>query len=120
MIEAIIFDWVGTLYQFGGKGLFPYSERVLRELHPRYKLAVIVDADKSPEQFIECMRRLNVRPENTLVVDDRIVRGIQIGNALGCKTALVRNGKYANKIPTKKKGKPTYKIKSVEDLLTIL
>ena len=25
-IEAIIFDWVGTLYQFGGKGLFPYSE----------------------------------------------------------------------------------------------
>jgi len=44
MIEAIIFDWIGTLYQFGGKGLFPYSERVLQELRSRYKLAAISKA----------------------------------------------------------------------------
>lgn len=146
MIEAIIFDWVGTLYQFGGTGLFPYSERVLRELHPKYKLAVIskavsdnvetrrqqmsklsqyfevmiTDTDKTPEQFIECMRQLKVNPKNTLVVDDRTVRGIQIGNKLGCKTAWIQTGKYSNEFPTRKTGEPTYRINSIGDLLTIL
>lgn len=42
--EAIIFDWVGTLYQFGGKGLFPYSEKVLKELQSKYKISVISKA----------------------------------------------------------------------------
>ena len=145
-IEAIIFDWVGTLYRFGGKGLFPYSENVLRELHKKYKLAVISKAvsedtvrrarqiyaiekyfaftaigeDKTPEQFISCMRMLNVKPENTLVVDDRVNRGIQIGNALGCKTAWIRHGKYSNITPDQKTGEPNYKINSIEYLLKIL
>ncbi len=146
MIEAIIFDWIGTLYQFGGKGLFPYSERVLQELRSRYKLAaiskavsnnvenrlrqmheighyfdfILADSDKTPEQFIECMQRLKVKPKNTLAVDDRADRGIQIANALGCKTAWIQQGKYADIVPTKETGEPTYKINSVEDLLTIL
>lgn len=146
MIEAIIFDWVGTLYQFGGNGLFAYSERVLKELQPKYKLALIskavsdnvetrigqikevkeyfgftlVDTDKTQEQFIECMKRLEVKPENTLVVDDRIDRGIQIGKQLGCMTALIQKGKYADITPNEDTGEPTYRINSVEDLLNIL
>ena len=146
MIEAIIFDWVGTLYQFDGKGLFPYSEGVLRKLHPRYKLAaiskavsdnvenrlsqinelrhyfsvVIADADKTSEQFIECMRKLNVKSEKTLVVDDRSVRGIKIGNELGCQTAWITQGKYSHELPNEETGQPTYRINSVEDLLEIL
>src|SRR3990167_3881507 len=109
MIKAIIFDWVGTLYHFGGKGLYPYSERVLKELHPKYKLAVIskavsdtvnirlkqineiqkyfdviiADVDKTAEQYVECMKKLDVKSEETLVVDDRVFRGIKIGNKLG-------------------------------------
>jgi FMN phosphatase YigB (HAD superfamily) len=146
MIKAIIFDWVGTLYEFGGKGLFPYSEKVLKELHPKYKLAVISKAvpnnvedrlrqideikqyfdfitantDKTQEQFIDCMRRLDVKPENTLVVDDRVDRGIQIGNKLGCHTYWIKNGKYADITPNEETGQPTKIIKSIEDLLIIL
>ena len=145
-IEAVIFDWIGTLYQFGRHGLFPYSERVLQELQPRYKLAaiskavsnnvqtrlrqmheighyfgfILADTDKTQEQFIECMQRLGVRPENTLVVDDRADRGIQIANQLGCKTAWIQQGKYADITPDEETGEPTYRINSVEDLLTIL
>src|SRR3990167_3808569 len=122
MIKAIIFDWVGTLYQFGGKGLFPYSEKVLKELEGKYKLAVIskavsdnvenrlkqineikdyfevivADIDKTQTQYIECMKKLKVHPKNTLVVDDRADRGIEIGNKLGCKTAWIKNGEYSN------------------------
>lgn len=145
-IEAIIFDWVGTLYEFGGKGLFPYSEKVLRKLKTKYTLAVIskavrgnigrrqyqinemrdyfefalVDTEKTSEQFVDCMNDLKVLPQNTLVVDDRMDRGIQIGNRLGCKTAWIQKGKYSDKIPNKETGQPDYRINSVEDLLAIL
>ncbi len=150
MIEAIIFDWVGTLYQFRDKGidqgLFSYSEKVLKKLQQKYKLAVIskavsddvetrkqqinaikryfdvitVDIDKTPEQYLECMGRLNTLPSNTLIVDDRSVRGIKIGNNLGCKTAWIRNGKYADEMPNEATGNPTYVIDSIKDLLSIL
>ena len=145
MIKAIIFDWVGTLYQFGGNGLFPYSERVLKELRPKYKLAVIskavsdnvdnrlsqinaikkyldfivADVNKTSEQFIACMKKLEVKPRET-VVDDRMDRGIQIGNQLGCITYWIKDGKYSDILPNEETGQPTKIINSVEDLLTIL
>ena len=143
-IKAIIFDWAGTLYE-KNKGLFPYSENVLQELKPKYKLAVISKAvsnsveerlnqingikhyfnfiiaeiDKTPEHYTKCMRKLKVKPEETLVVDDRTLRGIQIGNKLGCKTAWIEKGEYSNELPTEETGNPYYTIKSIEDLLTI-
>jgi len=145
MLESIIFDWVGTLYE-RGKRLFPYSERVLKELKPKYKLAliskavsdnvetrlkqineirhyfdvIIADINKTPEQFMECMGRLRVRPENTLVVDDRTDRGIIIGNRLGCQTAWIQEGEYAHETPNEETGEPTYRINSIKDLLEIL
>lgn len=145
-IDAIIFDWAGTLYE-KNKGLFPYSERVLRKLYNKnYKLAVIskavsdsvetrlkqineirqyldviiADVDKTPKQYLDCMEELNVKPKNTLIVDDRTLRGIKIGNKLGCQTYWIKNGEYSNETPNKKTGKPTKTISSVEDLLTIL
>ena len=144
-IKAIIFDWAGTLYE-KNKGLFSYSEDVLQELKPKYKLAVIskavsnsveerlkqingvkhyfdfiiADVDKTPEHYIKCMKKLRVKPKNTLIVDDRTLRGIKIGNKLGCKTAWIQEGEYSNEIPNKETGNPYYTIKSIEDLLTIL
>jgi FMN phosphatase YigB (HAD superfamily) len=146
MINGIIFDWVGTLYQFGGKGLFPYSEKVLKELHLKYKLGliskavadnvenrlkqinefkdyfsfVIIDIDKTPEQFTQCMKELKLKPKETAVVDDRMDRGIQIGNQLDCVTYWIKNGKYSDILPNKKTGQPNYIINSVEDLLKLL
>ena len=144
-IEAIIFDWAGTLYE-KNKGLFPYSKKVLQELKSKYKLAVIskavsdsvetrvkqineighyfevifVDIDKTKKQYIECIRQLKTKPENTLVVDDRTLRGIKIGNNLGCQTYWIKNGEYSSEIPNQETGEPTKIIKSVEDLLRIL
>lgn len=144
MIEAVIFDWVGTLYQFEGNGLFPYSERILKELQPKYKLAVIskavsdnvetrlrqieeikhyfrviiVDRQKNMAQYISCIHRMVVRPMDTLIVDDRMDRGIRIGNRLSCQTAWIQQGKYAAIVPNEETGQPTYRINSIEDLLT--
>jgi FMN phosphatase YigB (HAD superfamily) len=146
MEKAIIFDWVGTLYKFGKKGLFDYSEKVLTEMQKDYRIAVIsrashedlkmrmrqisklsncldlviVDTYKSQKQFRECIESLHTNPKNTLIVGDRAYSEIRIGNKMGCKTAWIQNGKYAHELPNKKSGKPTYIIDSVENLLKVL
>ena len=112
MAEAIIFDWVGTLYQ-RDKGPFEFSEKVLSELKKRrYKLALITKAadmqkrrneilksglenlfdkvvianEKTEKHYADCIKSFNSSPQKTIVVDDRAVRGISIGNKLGCQT----------------------------------
>ena len=145
-IEGIIFDWVQTLSD-GKRTLFPFSERVLRALKPHYKLglislarhgnedrwadikstgvlpyfdSVIVDTIKRPYHYLDCMNVLGTLPKTTAVVDDRIFRGVQIGNKIGCVTFWIQKGPYAHEIPTPETGEPTYRIDTVEDLLRYL
>ena len=146
-IEAIIFDWVETLSE-GSRTLYPYSKRILEELRARgYRLGlislaghgnskreediestgikpyldvVIIDTVKTPEMYLRCINELNATPETTAVVDDRTLRGIKIGNQLGCQTFWVMGKKYLHEMPNKETGEPTYRINSVEDLLEII
>lgn len=146
MIEGIIFDWIGTLYE-RNKGPFPFSEKVLRELKKKYKLGLIslakhdrdnrekeikdsgldkyfnfimIDNTKYPYHYKLCMNQMKTTPENTAIVDDRVIRGIKIGNELGCQTYWIQKGEYEKELPNKETGEPTFRINSVEDLLTLL
>jgi len=146
MIEGIIFDWVQTLSK-GSRELFPYSEKVLRKLKPKYKLglvslaghgnnkrwedieatgvkhyfdSIIIDVVKNAEMYLRCIKEMETTPKTTAIVDDRTVRGIKIGNELGCQTYWIKNGPYSHETPNEKTGKPTYVINSVEDLLKLL
>ncbi len=147
MIEAIIFDWVETLSK-GSREPFPYSERVLKELkYKNYKLGlvslaghgnnkrkedvevsglkpyfdfILIDTVKNAEMYLKCIKELGATPQRTVIVDDRTLRGIKIGNEIGCMTFWVRRGPYENELPNEETGQPTRIIKSVEDLLTIL
>lgn len=82
--------------------------------------SVIVDTVKTPEQYLECINDMGTTPNKTAVVDDRTVRGVQIGNKLGCITFWVCAGKYAHEKPNQETGQPTYIITSVEELLELL
>ncbi len=144
MTKGIIFDWVGTLYQFDGKGLFPYSERVLRKLHRDYRLSlipvtkfdiderlkeirgsglsqyfrnIIIDIIRYPEQYLDCMKKMGTNPKTTLIVSDK-VENIELGNRLGCETIWIRSG--ANEFPDVETGQPNRTIGSIEDLIEIL
>ena len=146
MIKGIIFDWVETLSE-GSRKPFSYSEKVLKELKPKYKLglvslaghgnnerredikisglksyfcSVIIETIKNSEMYLRCMKEMGTIPKTTAIVDDRTVRGIKIGNELGCETFWVKRGPYENELPNEETGQPTHIIKSVEDLLTIL
>ena len=146
-IKGIIFDWIGTLAINSKDGLFHYSEDVIRRLSGKYNLSlisiagfgvekrkqeieesgltkyferIIVDTIKTEEQYLECIERMRTTPETTLLVDDRVVRGIAIVNRLGCQTYWIKNGKYSHELPNEETGQPTKIINSVEDLLYLL
>ena len=146
-IKAIIFDWVDTLYE-RDKDLFPFTLNVVKYLSQKYKLGlislaseenlkkrkheietspiysymdyVIIDQTKTPKQYNDCMKEMGVTPDQTMVVDDRTIRGILVGNKLGCKTCWVTKGKYANQVPDEQTGEPDYRIESIEELLDML
>lgn len=146
MTKAIIFDWNGTLYE-KGIGVFSFSENVLQKLKPKYKLglvsiakegieerwknlrasglmhyfdSVVVNTKKEKEEFLLCMKELGVKPEETIIADDRTVRGIKVGNELRCETFWIQKGPFAQELPNEETGEPTHKIDSVKVLLEYL
>ncbi len=148
MVKAIIFDWIGVLSAGSKGGVFKDSEKILGELKTKgYKLglvslagfgnkrrindikqaglesyftSIVVDTTKKLEHYQQCLDKMGVKPNETMIVDDRTVRGIKIGNELGCQTCWVMYEKYAHETPNAETGEPTYRIKSTKDLLTIL
>lgn len=59
---------------------------------------------------------LNEKPENCLIIGDRIETDIAMGNLFGIDTALVLTGVIKNYL-SNEGFSPTYKIKSVSDLI---
>ncbi len=144
MIEAIIFDWVGTLFE-RFKAPYPFSEKVLKELKQNYKLglvtlagqgikkreedikksglksyfdSIIIDTDKGKRQYLKCMNELEVTPTQTAIVDDQATR-LRVGIKLGCKTYWIRR-EWREFYPNKETGEPTKRINSVKDLVQVL
>jgi FMN phosphatase YigB (HAD superfamily) len=144
--KGIIFDLRGTLVD-RDYSIFPDIKETLQELKNRgYKLGlisthknieerkkvikamgiahlfdvIIVDSEKTIEHFKKCMNKLGVIPATTAVVDDRTIRGVKDGNALGCKTFWIQRGKYENELPNETTGEPTHRIDKVSELLDYL
>ncbi|HEY4496793.1 MAG TPA: HAD hydrolase-like protein, partial [Candidatus Paceibacterota bacterium] len=70
--------------------------------------------------YDEIMNEWDFKPEEVLIVDDRMFRGIKHGNKNGHPTVWVRNGKFAHEIPNKETGEPTYIINSVKELRDLI
>ena len=147
MKKAIIWDWIGTLYK-RKKGLYPFTKKVLQELKSRgYKFglvsltkigvkarkeelnssgimhyfdSIIIDTCKTPKHYKKCMREMGTTSGDTIIVDDRTIRGIKIGNKIGCETYWIQKGEHSQEIPNHKTGEPTYRIDSIKDLLDLL
>ncbi len=143
--KGIIFDWIGTLYD-KQNGIFPEARKVLLALRPHYRLglvslahhrkkresqlresklrnyfdAIIIATKKTPDYYQWCMREMGSTPATTTVVDDRITRGIAIGNQLGCTTCWIMNPKYADEGPNEDYDPPHYSLHSLDGLLHIL
>lgn len=148
MISLIIFDWGRTLYENEKEKLFPETIDLLRSLSKKYKLAIVslvTDGDFEKREKIlrennlnqyfssilftktdkdklydRTLLNLNVEPQNVVIVDDRVIRGIRWGNKRGAKTIWLKNGKFSNDLPTEETGQPTNTITSLKDLQGVL
>ena len=143
--KAIIFDWIGTLYE-RDKGLFSFSKEVLINLHPYYKLgliskrknpgtgyleiqrtgivdyfdSIIIARRKTLTEFKKCLAELDLTPECVAVVGDRTIREIRIGNVLGCTIYWIKAGEHSSELPNRRTGQPNYVINSINDLSDFL
>ncbi len=147
-IKAVIFDYGRTLYDRENGKFFPEAKSVLDYLSRKYVLAIVSIAKEDPAEervaalkkaglyeyfsslmfhesdkgplFEDTLKKLNVKPDEIAVVDDRVKRGIAWGNNNGAITIWLRRGKFADELPDAETGKPTYVIGNLIEIKNLL
>ncbi|MDD5050524.1 MAG: HAD hydrolase-like protein [Candidatus Pacebacteria bacterium] len=145
----IIFDWGRTLYDAENADLFPDTIEILEYLKNKYRLAIVslakkdgdierrkaIVKEKDLEKYFEyiaftdedkdalyekTVHQFKMKPEKTVIIDDRMFRGIQWGNKFGATTIWLQKGKFENELANEETGLPTFTIKNLKELRTIL
>lgn len=147
MIKGIIFDFNRTIYDPDNDCLIPGVLDLLNDLKDKgYKMCLISKSDdqesrikqiknlgvydffvkvevedsKDQEQFINCQRIMDMDFAEILVIGDRVLREIEIGNSLGMLTIWYRQGKFAEELPQNDRQKPKYIITNFKEVLNII
>ena len=141
MNKTIIFDFNRTLYDPDQEQLLPDAIDVVAALKTRgytlhlisrgkegrakkisalpiysYFDSVIVTDEKKLDDFKELFKN----SEENFVIGDRIKREIYLGNCVGATTIWIKNGKFANELPSSKDEEPTYTVASPAEILSLL
>lgn len=74
------------------EGLIPGAGSILAALEAATDVRPVIAGKPSPALFELAMERMGTRPDNTLVVGDRLDTDIAGGQKVGCLTALVLSG----------------------------
>jgi 4-nitrophenyl phosphatase len=74
------------------EGQVPGAGAILAALEAATDVSPIIIGKPAPEMYRVALQRLDVTPEQTLVVGDRLETDIIGAQALGCRTALVLSG----------------------------
>lgn len=144
MKRIVIFDFNRTLYDPDTARLVPGVRFVLRILlrrgfslclisragRPRkelirglgiekYFLRVIAAKEKSVRDFERMVPQVAMR-RGCFVVGDRVKKEIRIGNSLGFRTVWVKSGKFADELPKAKVERPTYRVNTLRDVLSVI
>lgn len=144
MMKAIIFDWGRTLYENENQQVFPEAAEVLEHLSKKYILALVslipegtvevrkevinrsglakhfasiaLTLDNKDAMYEMTLKRLALKPEEVVIVDDRVIRGIKWGNRNGAKTVWLKKGKFSAELPNSDTGEPTHTIENLSQL----
>lgn len=147
MIKGIIFDWGRTLYDNEREELFPETEEVLKNLSKIYQLAIVSLAkdgnfekrwkiikgkdlgkyfkstlftqDDKDKLYVDTLEKMKLKPNEVVVIDDRIIRGVAWGNKHGAKTVWIKKGKFSNELPDEVTGAPTFIINNLKEVLDL-
>jgi len=146
MIKGIIFDFNRTLFDPEKEQLFDSALDLLEGLSKKYKLVLIsfatraserermihsfnlgkyfhkilIVSEKKLEHFKDCVKALDCRLEEILVVGDRIKSEIRIANELGMTSVWLQKGKFASELPETFEEKPNFIIFSFSEIEKVL
>ena len=149
MKKLVIFDWGRTLFNPETSKLFPDTVEVLECLSQKYTLAIVALATAGEEKiqerlqfikendleryfasilfdvsdkdslYVKTLKDLNITSEETVIIDDRVLRGVDWGNKNGATTVWFQNGKFANELPNNNTGEPDYIVHSLLEIKDI-
>ena len=74
------------------EGLVPGAGAILASIEAATSVEPIIIGKPKPAMMHMALEKLGTRPEETLVVGDRLETDVAAGQAAGCKTALVLSG----------------------------
>lgn len=142
MINAVIFDWKRTLYNPEKKILMEGTKELL--LFLRKKNIPLILIGKDDDQMKREMKKLKVydfftqviftptknlnlfskfifnkQPQNTYVIGDRVRSEIEIGNRLNMTTIWIKQGKFAEELPSNSDQQPSFTVLSLFNLLDL-
>ncbi|OGE64613.1 hypothetical protein A3J13_01285 [Candidatus Daviesbacteria bacterium RIFCSPLOWO2_02_FULL_36_8] len=147
MIEAVVFDYTNTISEMETGNLYPEVLNVLEELVGRgIRLGLVSRASNAKDRlsefnnldlgryfevidvvlvgnnknFDEILKKLDVKPKETIIVGDRVKSEILEGNRIGARTVWIRRGRFATEEPETDLEQPDYRIDSLVQLLEIV
>ena len=148
--KMIIFDYGRTLYDRETDDFFPDAIPVVKTLAEKYRLSIVsvspvdeeeariealreqgildhfeeivftASGDAKSKEYEDLLRKVDIKANEVVVVDDYIIRGIAWGNAAGATTVWFQNGKFADLTPNDETGDPDFTIHSLSELPKIL
>ncbi|MFA9289273.1 MAG: HAD hydrolase-like protein [Weeksellaceae bacterium] len=141
MTNTIIFDWKRTLYDpdldslidgatellsflkeknyrlvLIGKGDRLMFDAVKRLQVESYFLEIIFNASKSETQFTKFISQ--DKPQDTIIIGDRVLSELSIGKKLGTTTIWIKQGKFADEKPNNNQN-PDYVVTSLHECLDL-
>jgi 4-nitrophenyl phosphatase len=99
------------------EGLVPGAGAILAAIEAATDQQPLILGKPAPEMYRIAMQRMNVSPENTLVVGDRLGTDIAGAQQLGCRTGLVLSGVTTLEAALEWEPAPDYIAKDLADLL---
>lgn len=80
----------------------------------------VSDVKEKDEMLDNLVKKLNLKKEEILFVDDRIVKSIKYGNKNGHPTVWLKSGPFSNELPNTETGTPNFIIEKLSDLKDII
>ena len=148
--KMIIFDYGRTLYDRETDDFFPDAIPVVKTLAEQYRLSIVsvspadeeeariealreqgildhfeeivftASGDAKSKEYEALLRKVDLKANEVVVVDDYIIRGIAWGNAAGATTVWLQNGKFADLTPNDETGDPDFTIHSLSELPKVI
>ncbi len=147
MIRVIIFDYGYTIYDPENKGFQPDAEATISALSKNFKLVLVsrttdtkkrleeiekagfdryfdyikvINKNKETKNFKDILDHFNFKPDEFLVVGDRITSEITEGNRVGMKTCRFLYGPEKSLVPEVDLEKADFTIESLSEIINLV